>query len=233
MSALSTTSSSMFDMIMELPLFQGVSRKIISEIIEKVPFHFESYENGEQIISVGDHCNSLIFVMSGKVQIELPFANKRVRILEVVDAPTVLGYAYLYGQDKKMPYKVSAYGKCGVMRLTKMDYFNILQKDPIFLLNLMNMLSRVVQQSKGSSLSIARGTIQNRLAQMFQLSMHTGAHDLRLVFRQKDLCTLLGVQRTSLINALDGMQAEGIIEYSQMDIVVKDFEKLCSDLKPR
>ena len=44
---------SIFEILMDLPLFQGVSREKLSELIEKTPFHFLKYADGEQIIASG------------------------------------------------------------------------------------------------------------------------------------------------------------------------------------
>ena len=38
---------SMYDVLLQLPIFQGVSRNKISELIEKMKFHFLKYPDGD------------------------------------------------------------------------------------------------------------------------------------------------------------------------------------------
>ena len=44
---------SMYDVLLQLPIFQGVSRNKISELIEKMKFHFLKYPDGEKIVTSG------------------------------------------------------------------------------------------------------------------------------------------------------------------------------------
>lgn len=48
---------SMCDVLLQLPIFQGVSRNKISELIEKMKFHFLKYPDGEKIVTSGEECN--------------------------------------------------------------------------------------------------------------------------------------------------------------------------------
>ena len=45
---------SMYEFLMELPLFKGVGFDKISEIIGTTKFHFLKYLEGETIVSAGD-----------------------------------------------------------------------------------------------------------------------------------------------------------------------------------
>lgn len=70
---------SMYDVLLQLPLFQGVSRAKISELIEKTKFHFLKYKSGEQIVSKGEECTHLKFLISGCVRSEM--VNKAERFV--------------------------------------------------------------------------------------------------------------------------------------------------------
>ena len=52
-------NSSMYEILMGLPLFNGVSRDCISQIIEKYKFHFLKYLPGEQIVMAGETCTHI------------------------------------------------------------------------------------------------------------------------------------------------------------------------------
>ena len=71
---------SIFEILMDLPLFQGVSREKLSELIEKTPFHFLKYADGEQIIASGEPCTHVKFIISGAAIVDTASNQRRVTI---------------------------------------------------------------------------------------------------------------------------------------------------------
>lgn len=221
-----TPMISIFDTLMALPLFQGVSRMKLSELIEKLPFQFSKHRDNSAIITAGEMCNDLCFLISGKVHIDTPCQNKRIHFHETVFAPNVIGPEYLFGKSTIYPFNVYAKGVCGILRIAKIDYVKMLQNDNVFLFNMLNMLSRNNQMSTNSIIKLTKGTIHERIAQMIATLTHPDGTDIKITFRQKDFSTMLGYQRTSLINALNNMKEEGLIDYSLNEITILDREKL-------
>ncbi len=217
---------SIFDTLMTLPLFQGISRLKLSGLVERIPFHFTKYRDGNTIISAGEKCTDLLFIVSGEARIDIPCQNKRIHFVETISAPNVIGPEYLFGKTNAYPYSVHAVGSCGTLQITKADYVNMLSSDNVFLFNILNMLSRNNQVSTASIVSQTKGSIHERIAQMLTLLTHPNSRDIRIKFRQKDFSTMLGYQRTSFINALEHMKENGLIDYSLNEIIVKDREKL-------
>lgn len=216
----------MYEIIMDLPLFQGVNREKISELIEKTKFHFLKYKQGDIILNSGDACKHVRFVISGEVRIEISSNNKRVTISEVIKAPNVIGADYLFGIDTTYPFNAIAQTNCGILQIEKADYINILLSDKVFLFNLLNSLSRNSQKYMQGILSLSSGTIAERLS-FFVISLtQRGGTDLKINYKQKDICTMLGVQRTSFINALNSLQEKDIVSYSASEIVIHDREKM-------
>ena len=69
-------------------------------------------------------------------------------------------------------------------------------------------------------MSLSSGSIAERLAFIITSLTQRGSKDIKLTYKQKDLCSILGVQRSSLINALDKLENEGVIEYTLSEITV-------------
>ena len=55
----------MYDNLLLLPLFQGLSKNEFTSILEKVRFHFLTYQEGETFIRQGEDCHQLCFLLSG------------------------------------------------------------------------------------------------------------------------------------------------------------------------
>ena len=205
--------NSMYQQLMQLPLFQGVSTEKITSLVEKLPFHFLKYRNGEQVLTMGDACTHIKFVVSGKVRVEMPCAHLRVTIEQTLTTPNVLAPEYLFGRETVYPFSVYADGPW-------------INSDKVFLFNILNYLSSGSQRSVSSSLSVKDGSVSERLAILVQSLVIAGASDVILRYKQKDLCALLGTQRTTLITMLDKLSDDGIVEYDSNAMTVLDMRKL-------
>ena len=217
---------SMYEKLMELPLLQGVSREKLSELIEKTPFHFVKYTAGESVVQVGEECTHIRFIISGDVKIDLSSSNRRVVVSETLSGPDVLGPDYLFGRNTFYPFNATAITDCGILQIVKADFINLLMSDKVFLFNMLNILSRNSQKGTFGLMALSTGSIAERLAFIITSLTQKGSKDIKLTYRQKDLCSILGVQRSSLMNALELLRSEGVIEYSMSEINVNSREAL-------
>lgn len=217
---------SMYEILMDLPLFQGVSHAKISELIEKIKFHFLKYLNNEQFIEASDPCQQLKFLISGKVRITLWNQNKRIRVSETLSAPNVIGAEYLFGRSTAYPYNVSASPDAGILQIEKADYLKILKSDAVFLFNMLNYLSRNSQTPMEAVLSLTSGSVVERFAFWATSVTYKNATDIIINCKQKDMYTMLGVQRSSFMNTLAELKERNILDFSSSEIKIKDRDTL-------
>ena len=218
--------NSMYQQLMQLPLFQGVSTDVITALVEKLPFHFLKFRNGEQIFAAGDQCSHIRFIVSGRVRLETPCDHLRVSLLQTLETPHVLAAEYLFGRETTYPYSAFADGPCGILQLRKSDYIKMLAFDKVFLFNILNYLSSGSQRNTASILAIKDGSVMERLAIIVDALTVAGATDVAVRFKQKDLCVLLGTQRTTLIASLDKLADEDIVDYTSNELRVLDLSRL-------
>lgn len=222
--------NSMYNILLGLPLFQGVSHSKISELIEKIKFHFLKYLNNEQIIECNDSCNNLKFLISGSAKIEIYNQNKRIKLSQTITAPNVIGAEYLFGKTTAYPFAVYASPEAGILQIEKADYLKILKSDIIFLFNMLNYLSRNSQTPTEAVLSLTSGSIAERFAFWVSSLTYKGSTDIVIESKQKDMYTMLGVQRSSFINTLDDLKEKGILDYTTNSIKINDREALLAFL---
>ena len=223
--------NSMYQQLMQLPLFQGVSTDSITQLVEKFPFHFLKYRNAEQILAVGDTSTHIRFIVSGKVRLETPCAHLRVSLLQTLSTPNVLAPEYLFGRETVYPYTAVADGPCGILQLRKSDYIKMINSDKVFLFNILNYLSSGSQRGVASALSVRDGSVAERLAMLVDMLTVPGATDIILRYKQKDLCTLMSTQRTTLVSSLDKLSEQDILEYDSNELRLLDFRKLMDLIK--
>ena len=155
-----------FDKLLHLPLFQGVSQERLQDTVEKVPFHFLKFRKGEKILSCGDECSHVRFVVSGRVRLEFESKVLKFKISHELEAPEVIAPDYLFGLDTSYPFSVTATESCGILQLAKQDYVAMLRTDDVFLFNILNYLSRNSQTRKSQLLNLGNASVQERLVML-------------------------------------------------------------------
>lgn len=217
---------SMYETLMGLPLFSGIGHDKISEIIEKAKFHFLKYLPDQQMIAAHEPCSHIKFIISGKARLTIANSDDRFKVSQTLEAPSVIAPDFLFGKAPFYPCSAVAIEPTGVLQITKSDYLSILKSDEVFLFNFLNIVSMNAQKSVDGILAITSGSLEERIAFWIVCLTQRGGTDIVLACRQRDLYSLFGVQRTSFINTLNGMQQRGIIEYTSNEIRVTSRQAL-------
>lgn len=216
----------MYQLLMGLPLFSGVTYDKMLEIMGNTKFHFLKYLEGETFIKEGEQCTHLKFIISGKVRVSIANTDRRFTVSQTLEAPDVVAPEYIFGRSTVYPCTVTALSPVGVLQISKADYMKILHSDSIFLINYLNMLSTNAQKAVDGVLSIAAGSIEERIAFWIVALTQRGGTDITMTCRQRDLYSLFGVQRSSFIATLDSMKSRGLIDYSSTEIKVHNRRNL-------
>ena len=203
---------SMYDILMRLPLLSGVNRDKISEIVGMAKFHFLKYLPGETIVTAGETCSHIKFIISGKARLTISNGDGRFKVSQTLSAPDVIAPEFMFGKATQYPCSGVAVDTTGIVQISKSDYMKILNSDDIFLYNFMNILSKKAQKSIDGILALTSGSLEERIAFWIVALTQRGGEDIALECRQRDLYALFGVQRTSFIATLEGMKARGIID---------------------
>lgn len=208
----------MYKLLMGLPLFSGVTFEKMLEIIGTTKFHFLKYPAGETFIKAGEPCTHLKFIISGKIRTSIVNYDGRFTVSQTLSAPDVIAPEYIFGRTTAYPCSATALEPTGILHISKSDYMKILNSDPIFMINFLNILSMNAQKAVDGILSIATGNLEERIAFWIVALTQRGGTDITMTCRQRDLYSIFGVQRSSFIATLDGMAARGIIEYTPTEI---------------
>lgn len=213
---------SIFDILADLPLFRGVTHEKIAHIVGTTRFHFLKYSAGDTIVSAGEACTHIMFVIAGKVRVTISNADGRFLIAQSLVAPDVVSPDFLFGSSTIYPGTVVAEDNVSIVRISKNDYIKILTSDEIFMFNFLNYLSMNAQKCVEGVLAMTTGSIEERLAMWVVAMTQPTARDITITCRQRDLYSMFGVQRSSYMAAIDRMVEKGIITYQPGLIVVND-----------
>ena len=212
----------MFDRLMTLPLFKGVTLQRMTDTVGKAKFHFLKFLPGQKFIKAGDDCTHLTFILSGSARVTIANSDSRFRVIQTLNGPDVIYPDYLFGRHTFYPCDVEAIDAVNILQVSKKDYLNILKSDEIFMINYFNYLSTNAQKTIDGVMSITFGEIEERIALWIACLTQTGATDIVLAARQRDLCSVFGMQRATFNAGIQHMVDKGLIESFPNEIRIKD-----------
>lgn len=212
----------MFDTLMGLPLFKGVSYERMSKTVGSCKFHFLKYLPGNTIFEAGEACNDVVFILAGAVRITIKNPDGRFLVRQTVDAPDVIAPDFLFGRHTLIPGTVVAEDTVSILRINKNDYITILNSDPVFLFNYLNLLSMNAQKAFEGILAVSTGEVAERIAYWISVLTQPRSHDIEMECTHRDLTALFGVPRTTLKAVLEKLKNDGLINYTPHLINVLD-----------
>ena len=84
----------LYSKLMELPMFQGMSKDDLMAVIGQTRFDFAQKEAGETIANAGDECAHLSFLLSG--QMEVPTTLLSLNLICLTPSPHKLKRQHVY-----------------------------------------------------------------------------------------------------------------------------------------
>lgn len=213
---------SIYDSLLQIPLFKGLSVDAFNEIIEKYKFEFLSYNKGSNIINAGDECNYFKFVVSGSIRSELISEKIKIKLYETISAPNDIVSNYVMGNNH---YPVSVFAcndNTGVLNFDKQSFLSIMQEHRIVLLNYLIFLSRKGQSFSEAYNSISSDNIRAKFAFWILYFTSYNSSDIVIKAKLRDLYLFFGVQRSVFNSMLEELKGLGIIDFSPKEISVID-----------
>lgn len=224
-------NNSIVDLILGLPLFQGITREQLKLLVERFPFHFLKYSADEPIVHDGESCRQVKFILTGAVDVITPLPASDIVVSHRLKAPDVLLADRLFGLDICYHGEVSAGGDCSIMQLEKKDFFAMLQSSEVVLLNLLNMLSFRAQQPSIYLRDIDTMGVEQRLATLVSTTTTRQSTDIVVAGSRMALATLLGSSRAQQHEALARLSNKGVISVDGNEIAVNNRQALLNYLK--
>lgn len=196
-----TSSPSIYNILLQLPLIKGVSPSRLTEMVGRLKIHFFKATDGESVVSAGSECKSLIFVLSGSVRLTMQCGNGDFAISYTLEAPQVISPDCLFGIDTHYPCGVTAIGDAGLMEIRKEDFRQMMALDPVFLFNYLNRICTGSQRGRSGLASIAAGSASERLAYWITTLTQPGSRNIEITSRTRELHSIVGLTPTELAEA--------------------------------
>ena len=232
---------SAFDILLRLPLFQGMSRDDLTEVVAHTKLEFAKVQPHHIIAKEGDRCDKLTFILNGTVTVVTtlntqhsllpPYSGRAGVSLEPLHSPIVLQPERLFGLHQQYSHTFIAATPCQLLIIQKQDIMNLSSTYAIFQINLLNMLSSQVQKMENRQWQTAPASLRKRLVNFFVSRCLYPAGEKCFKMRMNDLAHELNCSRLEVSKLLNTMQEEKLLILSRGKITIPHLEHLINTSK--
>lgn len=216
----------MYDKLLQLPLFQGMCTEDFTNILEKVKLHFHKYAPGKTLISKNEKCNQLVFILSGQVQCETSDKSETYTLVEECDSPNVIEPHSLFGMNTHYTATYRAIDEVQTVSIDKSYILSQLTRYEIFNLNLLNILSNRAQVAYSKLWETNSGGTCGKIIHFLQSRCSTLMGEKKLYIRMDDLAALIDDTRINVSRTLNQLQKDDLVKLSRKCILFKDLNLL-------
>ena len=200
----------MYDTLLQLPLFQGLCKNDFTNIIGKVKLHFRKYNADDIIVEQGAPCTQLIFLLNGEIISQTTDNRHSYALFETFGSPFVIEPYSLFGMQTNYTATYKARTDINIVTIDKLFVLNELNNYEIFRLNYLNILSNRAQVAYEKLWNSHIG--------------NTGKKILKI--KMEDLASLIDETRINVSKVLNDLQEQGLVQLSRKEISIPALEKL-------
>lgn len=204
--------SKIIDRLLELPLFQGISTADLSEIAGHTRFGFIKLAAGRTIVSEGDLCDALRFVINGTFIATVRADDGSYTLTEELEAPRVLQPERLFGMTQRYSRSFTTQTQCNMLTIGKAQVVLLMEKYEVFRINMLNIITTQSQRQERQPLRQQPTEIREKILRFVNDRSIYPAGRKTLNIKMEVLARLIGESRQNLSDELHRMEEDGVIK---------------------
>lgn len=216
----------MYDTLLQLPLFQGLCKNDFTNILGKVKLHFRKYETEEIIVEQGEPCTQLIFLLNGEIISQSTDEKRSYSLQEIFNSPFVIEPYSLFGMNTTYTATYKARTNAHLVSIDKSFVLSELNNYEIFRLNYLNMLSNRAQVAYDKLWNSHIGGTKEKIINFLLLRSMKPEGEKLLKIKMEVLANLIDETRINVSKELNEMQEKGLMQLSRKEIFIPALEKI-------
>lgn len=216
----------MYDTLLQLPLFQGLCPNDFTRILGKIKLHFSKHKAGEKIITEGESCNKLVFLLKGELMSESTDRYEQFSFYEYFQPPFVVEPYSLFGMHTQYVSSYIAQTEVHLVTIDKSFVLTDLNKYDIFRLNYLNIISNRSQTLYNRIWDTKVEDTASRIINFILYHTEKPSGEKLFKIKMDDFAHLLGETRLTISKALNELQDKGLLSLKRKEIVVPDITLL-------
>jgi len=216
----------MYETLLQMPLFQGLGEDEITKIIGKVKLHFQKYKAGSVIFRSGDSCNNLTFLLKGELMLESTDTDNNFVLKEFEEAPDLVELFSLFGLYTNYFSTYTAETDVDLISIDKSFVLMELDKYEIFRLNFRNILSNRAQQLHEKLWQSNYSCLETKIVDFLLARCERPFGKKLLKIKMEDFALIIGETRLSVSKYLNNLEKEGLVILRRTEIEISDLNLL-------
>lgn len=209
-----------------LPLFQGMSLADLEEATTTTRFRHITYPKGKTIVSEGDACSRLFFLVKGTASATGRADDNGYEITETFSAPDILQPERIFGLTQRHTRTFRTVTDCDLISLDKLDTFRLADRYEIFRLNLLNTVCTQSQRLARNPWRTCPKDIRHKIARFIETRCFRPAGGKTVRIKMQRLAEEIGESRLNVSHTLNRLAEEGVISLKRGEIHVFALENI-------
>ena len=216
----------MFERLLQLPLFQGMTTQEVSDVMSHVRLDFVNYHRGDEIVMQGESCKKLIYIISGEVMAEHKNADHSFTLTEQLPDLKVLEPYNLFGmyQTYSRTYTFTTEGS--TLAIDKQVMLNQLLTNTIAKINLMNIVCNKYQQTQQLLSNYPDDSVRHKIVKFVLTHSISPRGQKNIQIKMTDLANIIHETRLNVSIVLNEMQEQGLITMQRGCFIINDLQTL-------
>ena len=227
----------LYDILLSLPLFLGMSRNDLHEAAGKTRFDFLKVSEGEAIEKDGERWLSLYYLLTREIIFFFVFFfflydndadDHGYNIEEDISAPEIFQPERIFGLNQRFTHTYIAKTDCSIMRLEKQEVLKLSELFEIFRINLLNYISAQTQKMSRRALRVPPRNIEELIIRFFEARCVRPGGEKTFRIKMTRMAKELNDSRLDISKALNNLEAQGLLRLQRERIFIPALEKLLS-----
>jgi CRP-like cAMP-binding protein len=215
------------DAMWHCPLFKGMTKTELDSLMEHVAQCRVTYLKGQVIRCVGSPCRYADIIIKGELVARMTgHSNHEVEVSRLT-CGNILSPAFIFADDHSMPVTVEAVRDTEILRLEPDELLRLIDNYPVVRINYIRTLSNIITFLTTKLKTLVLLSVREKVARLIiNESTVQGSDIIYFDKSRQELADSFGIQKNSLIRALNSWASEGAIKVEGKKIIITDKEKL-------
>lgn len=215
-----------YDKLLTLTLFQGLSRNDLTEIANKVRLEFRKIAAGNILAKQQARFEKLFFLLNGEIYAETVSDNHTYTIIESLSGNLMFEADAIFGLHPYHNHTYRAKTDIQVLCIDKQAIVNHLLHYEIVRFNLLNFVSTQAQKRIHLLRTDRPDTLVARFVEFINRRITYPAGEKKIKIRMEDLGIELGETRLTISRLLRSLQNKNLLRHERMGIIIPAYERL-------
>lgn len=221
--AQSLDSESIFERLLALPLFQGLSVEELVRIVEGAKFEFRTESKHEVLLYQGNPLTHLSFMLQGELMYQRRFPDF-IKSVEYFAEPIAILPHCLFGKKAQSTHTIITNTDVSLLDISKQEVLTQLMNFYVFRLTMLNYFSTIAQEAQ--SFNPDEIHLHIRLVKELRKYFVSDSGRKEISINMQQLADRLYVSRISISKVLRSFEEAGLVTLTRGGIVIPRFEEL-------